>query len=1461
MADTMVYGLAMQGACSSIGANNATNSSVGLLEWTSFFNWDYVNVYRNGVLNTVHYNDGRGYAFVTGVSGTSYTWTLVFYYGGNVVSGGGRSCTGSIVLCGSLAAENFILSETDTTVNLRGHALQTENVNVDFAFADLSTDGGAWADRKTGTAVGYSTTQFFDYLNLPKNHYYSIRLGNSFNSVEYTCGAGYSATLDFRYIKNLTATALSTTSIKLDWTNYGTHTSNTPQIYSGGTWHDLATLAGNSVTYTVTGLTCWTPYDFRVNTVVAGTNFDGFNTITGITAAPTAPIIQHSSSIYTPFLGLSATTNTDSCVGISRQNWYINGVLQSGYSGNTFIKSGLTYNVLYNVTTTFSGYTGYETAHSTPLLIMLTLNQSIGSGFTSNGTLIIPSGYTVAEYLIVAGGGGGGGDLVDGGGGGGGGGGVLHGRIFNPSGGTYSIIIGSGGTRGLCYKSAGINYYTTAKNGGNSSFSGMTAIGGGYGGNKENVYGRNGGAGGSGGGGGGAAQWNYVEYRTYGGNGTTGQGYNGGGSRQNNQYWTSNVGGAGGGGATAVGASVLNTSVGGAGGAGYTSSIFVTGGTYTFSKGGDGSAGLGVNGVHYGDGGGGCDGSDGTIGKGYGGNGKSGYIYVKLSMGETLTVSPSALTVSNVTSTGMTLNWVNGDSKRYGNKVYEFSGGTWVIVASLLSGTTSYNVTGLSPNTSHTYVISNWSANELFTNNVTQSTLNPTPLNVTGATTNLQNACTWTINDTNFGTAIYPMIRISGNTEWITGTTLAKNATSYTFTGLSFNVAYEVQIVRTSTLGDFISDIYGFSTADFVAPVINGSLTGTTVTLQIVDTNANKEYYEIWREIGNTGYTLFDTIYYTGTTWVETGITTGHTYHYKVRSKLVTDFTPTNYSDYSNVISATIQILYAPTGLTISNVGYTGLTLTWVNNNVSGITGNYVQRIAGVTWTTIATVSSGTTTYNVSGLSPVTTYYFRIVAYNDVQEANSATAQDTTLNPAPYGLTATTITLFYQDLSWSLPTPPFGDYIVVQYRINGSGSAWTNAGTVGYNDTTFRLSGLTMGQDYEVRVVEHDNTFGDYPSASFVLEIPAPNFPLAFCEANAYAISGSTCGNADGQIQITNQEYLLYYDFGLTDVFGNVYTLTYDLYTGLTSGYYFLSATAKNEYKWFYGYNACYEQWLEINDSDTPMYLASMKVKPAQCLSFDVSYGRIWFNVSGLTTGNTYTFYAFTSDLSNVDTVTGCTGTTQFLIENAAPTCYYVMIVDEVTGCKLLIANKCVPSIENFSQGGIKRLFIMPWNTNVDYDYWSTAEDDYFLEFEDTSFFLSTKIKQYYSATGGTGYTWYSLPVFPQVCKLEQKLAKVRQGYIFTDTLTLAVNYATAAKWLKMKDVLNPENKWIFVVQDADGYWWTGGYRHGASISTYSFASGARGEDNGYQFVISAISENKLLTAIDENYVNNYILK
>jgi hypothetical protein len=177
--------------------------------------------------------------------------------------------------------------------------------------------------------------------------------------------------------------------------------------------------------------------------------------------------------------------------------------------------------------------------------------------FNAAGTFTVTSyaGDSLSvDYTIVGGGGGGGTNI----GGGGGGGGVLNGTtVLGP--GSYSIGVGAAGAGAP----AGTGSHPTAAgtNGGNSTFDGLTAYGGGWGGVSYNTQGLGIHFGNSGGSGGGSTGYNNdnVAPGYYGsGAGVSGQGYRGG--YQGNQYYS-----GGGGGAGAAGADGNNLPNGGSG--------------------------------------------------------------------------------------------------------------------------------------------------------------------------------------------------------------------------------------------------------------------------------------------------------------------------------------------------------------------------------------------------------------------------------------------------------------------------------------------------------------------------------------------------------------------------------------------------------------------------------------------------------------------------------------------------------------------------------------------------------------------------------------------------------------------------------------------------------------------------------------------------------------------------------
>jgi hypothetical protein len=243
--------------------------------------------------------------------------------------------------------------------------------------------------------------------------------------------------------------------------------------------------------------------------------------------------------------------------------------------------------------------------------------------FTSDQNFVVSEGGEV-EYLIVAGGGGGGLDL----GGGGGGGGVRTGTVTLAPG-TYSVVIGQGG-------SGSTSQSNTGSKGDNSSFNNIIALGGG--GGKS----RNSGTGNSEGGSGGGGSFN----NTTAGLGTAGQGFSGGTAA------TYGCGGGGGGGGT--GDNATAPAQGGNGGIGYLSSISGVatyyaagggggGGTSLGTPSGAGAGGLGGGGAgstaggvtptngtaNTGGGGGGQGGTSGVGPSGSGGSGGSGIVILR----------------------------------------------------------------------------------------------------------------------------------------------------------------------------------------------------------------------------------------------------------------------------------------------------------------------------------------------------------------------------------------------------------------------------------------------------------------------------------------------------------------------------------------------------------------------------------------------------------------------------------------------------------------------------------------------------------------------------------------------------------------------------------------------------------------------------------------------------------------
>jgi Fibronectin type III domain len=128
---------------------------------------------------------------------------------------------------------------------------------------------------------------------------------------------------------------------------------------------------------------------------------------------------------------------------------------------------------------------------------------------------------------------------------------------------------------------------------------------------------------------------------------------------------------------------------------------------------------------------------------------------------------------------------------------------------------------------------------------------------------------------------------------------------------------------------------------------------------------------------GEGGWTPVATTEADATVYHDVGLASSTTYFYRVFS---TD--PSGDSAPSGVASATTSPdpPSQPTITTISATS-TDVDLSWAD--VAGETGYRIERSPdGATWTTIATTGQDVTAYHDGGLTPVTTYLYRVVASN-----------------------------------------------------------------------------------------------------------------------------------------------------------------------------------------------------------------------------------------------------------------------------------------------------------------------------------------------------------------------------------------------------------------------------------------------------------------------------------------------
>ncbi|SMH71434.1 protein of unknown function [Candidatus Nitrosotalea okcheonensis] len=303
----------------------------------------------------------------------------------------------------------------------------------------------------------------------------------------------------------------------------------------------------------------------------------------------------------------------------------------------------------------------------------------------------------------------------------------------------------------------------------------------------------------------------------------------------------------------------------------------------------------------------------------------------------------------------------------------------------------------------------------------------PTSLTATTISSSQINL-SWTAPSDNGGSAItgYKIERSQDNrTTWsIISSNTASTSTTYSDTGLSPSTAYAYRVSAINSVGTSVpSNIASATTqnapvsvpqppTNLTASAVSSSQINLSWTAPSNNGSSPLTGYKIERSQDNrtTWSIISSNTASTSTTYSDTGLSPSTAYAYRVSA-----INSVGTSVPSNIASATTQnaaTLLSPTGLTASAVSSSQISLNWnaPSNSGSLVTGYMIERSSdgGITWSTKSNTGTSSTIYLDSGLSPSTTYTYRVSAMYGAEASPPSNTASATTQSSTYKLTVST---------------------------------------------------------------------------------------------------------------------------------------------------------------------------------------------------------------------------------------------------------------------------------------------------------------------------------------------------------------------------------------------------------------------------------------------------------------------
>jgi fibronectin type 3 domain-containing protein len=231
-----------------------------------------------------------------------------------------------------------------------------------------------------------------------------------------------------------------------------------------------------------------------------------------------------------------------------------------------------------------------------------------------------------------------------------------------------------------------------------------------------------------------------------------------------------------------------------------------------------------------------------------------------------------------------------------------------------------------------------------------------------------------------------------------------RNETTYTLVGLNPGTTYFFRVWAVHNGGTSDATLLASATTPARAPSTPSGLTTTAVTSSQINLRWSdsdiETGYQIDRKTASGSFQALALVGANVTSFADTGLVVGTAYTYRVRA-LVND-APSAWSNESTVATPSAAPA-APTALLATAVSESGIDLVWADNSTDETGFEVERKTAGGSFSRVTTVGANVTRYSDGGLTPGTSYVYRLRAVNSggasgyTDEASATTLRPTSV--------------------------------------------------------------------------------------------------------------------------------------------------------------------------------------------------------------------------------------------------------------------------------------------------------------------------------------------------------------------------------------------------------------------------------------------------------------------------------